>query len=452
MPVRKPRKPCIKHMKKLLAPLLLLLGVAAQAQDTARLLTVDEAVALALRQNYDIRLSRNDSLLAALDYGYSKYAFFPRLNGTAAYVQNRNNQAQTLADGTKRQSNGIKTNNFQYAVNLNWTLFDGLKMFVTRDRLGELVRLGELQIRAQVVGTVADVLRNYFDIARLQQQQLATNEAMQLSNERLKLAQYKFDIGTGIKSDVLQAQIDLNAQKAMLLTQQNALRVLQEQLNRQLTLQPGTTYRVQDSIPINPLLQLDSVQIASEANNPQLLLTQKQIDIAELAVKERRAERWPTVSFNSAYNFNRTDNNTAINPFTPVFNQNRGFNYGLSATIPIFNGYQARRNIKAAELDVANLQLQYEANKSVIGAGIITAYQNYSLARQTLELEESNILLIRENLTIARERYRLGLSTFLEQRTAEQNLYDAQSRLIQARFNIKAAEIELARLRGDIIR
>ncbi|RYZ21465.1 MAG: TolC family protein [Chitinophagaceae bacterium] len=439
-------------MKKILFAITLFTALGAQAQDTARLLTLEEAVALALRQNYDIRLSRNDSLLAALDYSYSKYAFFPRLNGQATYLRNRNNQQQTLADGTKRQQSGISSSNLQYGVNLNWTLFDGFKMFVTRERLGELVDLGELQIRAQVVTTVADVLRNYFDIARVQQQQQATNEAMALSQERLKLAQYRFDIGTGIKSDVLQAQIDLNGQRAALLSQQNALKNLQEQLNRQLTLVPGTSYRVQDSIPVNPALRLDSVQLALEAGNPQLLLNQKQIDIAELVVKERKAERFPTVGFTSAYNFNRTNNNTVINNFSPLFNQNQGFNYGLTATIPIFNGFVARRNIRAAELDVRNLELQYESNKALVGTGIMTAYQNYELARQTLQLEESNIALIRENLVIARERYRLGLSTFLELRTAEQNLYDGQSRLIQARFNMKAAEIELGRLRGDIIR
>ncbi|RYZ00473.1 MAG: TolC family protein [Chitinophagaceae bacterium] len=447
-------------MKKTIFALALLASGAAQAQDTARiaapdtarLLTLEEAVGLALRQNYDIRLSRNDSTLAALDYTYSRYAFFPRLNGTAAYVQNRNSQQQTLADGTKRESKGLKTNNFQYAANLNWTLFDGLRMFVTRDRLGELVKLGELQIRAQVVTTIADVMRTYFDIGRLQQQQRATEEAMALSGERLKLAQYKFDIGTGIKSDLLQAQIDLNGQRATLLAQQTTKRQQMEVLNRQLTLVPGTSYRVEDSIPVNGNLLLDSLQGSLDTGNPQLQLTRQQIGIAQLVVKERRAERWPTVSFNSAYNFNRTQNNTVINPFTPVFNQNQGFNYGLSATIPIFNGFQARRNIRAAEIDVQNLELQYEATKATVGSGIMSAYQDYELSRQTLQLEESNIALIRENLVIARERYRLGLSTFLEMRTAEQNLFDGQSRLIQARFNMKAAEIELARFRGDIIR
>jgi outer membrane protein len=439
-------------MKKTFLFISLFAAAAAQAQDSSRVLTLDEAISMALGQNYDIRLSRNDSTLAALDYSYSKYAFLPRVNGTAAYLQNINNQQQTLADGTKRQQSGIRSNNLQYGVSLNWTVFDGLKMFVTRQRLGELLELGQLQIKAQVVTTVSDVVRTYFDVARVQQQEKATNEAMALSQERLKLAQYKFDIGTGIKTDVLQAQIDLNGQRTAFLTQENARKNLVEQLNRQLTLVPGTSYRVQDSIPVNTGLRLDSVQLALEASNPQLLLNQKQIDIAELLVKERKAERFPTVSVNSAYNFNRTNNNSVINQFSPLFNQNQGFNYGLSATIPIFNGFQTRRNIRAAQINVEDLQLQYEANKQAIGSGIMTAYQNYELARQGLQLEEANIALIRENLVIARERYRMGLSTFLEMRTAEQNLYDGQSRLIQARFNMKAAEIELMRLRGDIVR
>ena len=51
-----------------------------------------------------------------------------------------------------------------------------------------------------------------------------------------------------------------------------------------------------------------------------------------------------------------------------------------------------------------------------------------------------------------RERYRLGISTFIEMREAQQSLADATSRLIQARYNTKVAEIELLRLRGDIVR
>ena len=188
------------------------------------------------------------------------------------------------------------------------------------------------------------------------------------------------------------------------------------------------------------------------ANNPQLLLNQKSIDVANLILRERRAERFPTVTFNSAYNFNRTSNNQVVNQFSTLFNQNHGFNYGLTASIPIFNGYTTRRNIRAAELDIQFQQLTYKRNVANLSTSVSNAWEDYKLHRQTLALEEENIKLVRENLFIARERYRLGVTTFLEMRIAEQSLADASNRLIQARYNTKIAEIELMRLRGDLVK
>ena len=312
-----------------------LLAVHASAQ---RPLSLEEAISTSLANNYDIRLSRNDSSLAALDYAFSNYAFYPRLSANAGINFNNNNQRQVLADGTKRESNGIRSSNATASLNLNWTLFDGLKMFITRRRLNELVELGELQIKSQVVTTVADVMRMYYDIIRQEQQLKAIEEQMQLSSERLKLAEYKFDIGTGTKSDMLQAQIDYNAQKSAQLTQQTNIIKLKEQLNNLLAIPLASDYLVEDTIPINTGLLLDSIQNGITATNPQLLLGQKSLDVANLMLEERRAERFPTVAFNSAYNFSRTDNKSVINPFQPLFNQNHGFNYGFTASLPIFYG------------------------------------------------------------------------------------------------------------------
>jgi outer membrane protein len=268
----------------------------------------------------------------------------------------------------------------------------------------------------------------------------------------LKLAQYKFEVGTGTKSDMLQAQIDYNAQKSQQLTQQTAILKLKEQLNNLLAIPLTNDFTVLDTIPIHTGLTLDSIQGSLTATNPQLLLAQKSIDIAGLALQERRAERLPTVSFNSAYNFNRTDNKSVINPFQPLFSQNKGLNYGFTATIPIFNGYLTRRNIRAAELEIQYQQLAYKRNLAEINTSVATAYRDYTLYQQTLALEEDNIKLVRENLFIAQERYRLGVTTFLEMRTAEQSFADATNRLIQARYNTKVAEIELLRLRGDLVK
>jgi outer membrane protein TolC len=418
-----------------------------------RTLTLNEAIASSLENNYDIQLTRNDSLLAALDYAYANYALYPRLNANSSYVVNNNNQQQTLADGTKRERAGIRSNNLNASLNLNWTLFDGLRMFIARDRLEQLVDLSELQIKNQVVTTVAGVARTYYDIVRLEQQLRATREQMDLSEERLKLAQYKFDIGTGAKPDVLQAQIDLNAQRSTYMAQETAIGRQKELLNQLLAFPAGTDFVIADTaIAFDPTLTLGPIQAAAATANPELLIAQKNIDIANTDLRLRRAERFPTVEFNSAYNFSRTDNKDVINPFQPLFNQNRGLNYGITATIPIFNGFAVRRQIQAAEINIRSQQLLYDRNLSLVNTNIANAYRDYDLYRRTLTLEEQNIALVRENLMIARERYRLGVTTFIELREAQQSLADAMNRLIQASYNIKVAEIDLLRLRGDLVR
>jgi outer membrane protein TolC len=169
-------------------------------------------------------------------------------------------------------------------------------------------------------------------------------------------------------------------------------------------------------------------------------------------VRERKAERFPVLTFNSAFNLNRTNNDITLNPALPLFNRNRGYNFGLSASIPILNNRNTHRLIRQAELNVQYQQLIFENQKSLLNLGVLNAFQDYELQKQTLELEESNILLARENVNIILESYRLGQATFLQLREAQKSLEDAYNRLIAARYNTKLAETELLRLKGELVK
>ncbi len=442
--------------KKLNLLLYLLLSLSAGAQ---RILTVEEAISTALKNNYDILLAKNDSIAAAIDYSYRNAALFPRLNATAGTTWNNNNVKQVLADGTERKSSGLKSNNIQAQLALNWTLFDGLKMFATRDKLEEFVRLGELGIRNQVVNTVASVITTYYNIVRQKQQLIAIRDQMSISQERVKLAQYKLDIGVGAKPDVLQSRVDLNAQKAFELDQEKLIAQLKEQLNQLMNPQGGisdtpasTLYEVSDSIPIDHSLVLGDIQAAVESANPSLQIAKKNIDIAQITLKERKAERFPVVSFNSAYNFNRVENQKVINNFSTLFNRNQGINYGFTASIPIFNNYFTRRNIRQAQLDITYQQLFYDYQKSLLNLSVFNAFKDYEQQRKALALEEENILLARENVNIIFQVYRLNSTTLIQLKEAQRSLQDAYTRLITARYNTKVAETELLRLKGELVK
>lgn len=420
----------------------------AKAQEV---LTLEEAIATALKNNYDIQLAKNDSMVAALDYSYRDAIFLPRLNATGSNVWNRNKQNQEFSTGTKREGK-VKTTSLVGSVNLNWTLFDGLKMFATREKAQELIKLGELGIKNQVVNTVAEVINTYYNIVRQKQQLRAIEEQMSISQTRVTLAERRLDIGVGTKPDVLQSKVDLNAQKASQLEQQTLIVQLKDQLNQVMNVRNPAGYDVYDTIPLNMALNIGDLQAGIEGTNPLLQITRKNIDIAGLTLKERKAERLPVVSFNSAYNFSRTNNDVALNPALPVFNQNKGPNFGFTATIPILNNFNQSRLIKQALLDIKYQELIYQNQRSELDLSVLNAFSEYEQQKKALVLEEENIVLAKENVSIALEVYRLGASTIIQLREAQKSLEDAYNRLISARYNTKVAETELLRLKGDLVK
>jgi outer membrane protein len=417
-----------------------------------RLLTIDEAIATALKNNHDITLAKYDSTSAAIDNSFKGAAFLPRLNANTAIVFNNNDQRQKFSNGTEKEINGIQSNNLSAGVALNWTLFDGLRMFATRDKVEEFVKLGELNIKNQVITTVAGVVTTYYNIVRQKQQLKAIEEQIDISQIRVNLTQQKLDIGVGAKPDVLQSKVDMNAQKARQLEQQSLIAQLKSALNRLMNIPPGNPFEVTDSIPINMGINVEEIRKDIESVNPSILIAKKNIDIAALSLKEVKADRLPTVSFNSSYSFSRQDNKATVNPAFALFSQNKGLNYGLTASIPILNNLNTKRLIKQAQLGIRTQELLYDNQKFLTYHSVNRAYRDYEQQKKALALEEENILLAKENVQIVLETYRLNAITLVQLREAQISLSEAYDRLIAARYNTKVSEIELLSLKGELVK
>lgn len=431
---------------------LLFLSIGISPIFSQKTLTLEEAVGAALSHNYGILLARNDSAATALDVDYINWAFAPRLNGTLGSVWNNNDQRQEFSDGTVRERDNVKSNNLSASVGLNWVLFDGMRMFIARERTLEIARTGELAVKAQVVNTVAQVRNVYFNIVRQKQQLKAIEEQMSISEERVKVADRKLSTGLGSKPELLQAKVDLNAQKARQLQQQTVIAQLKEQLDQLAGGQLGTTFDVVDGISFDNNLNLNEIEQNITSTNPSLLLAQRNIGIARLTLEEHKASRYPSLSFNSAYNLGRNDNQTVVNPFQPLISGSKGFNFGFTANIPILNGRVEQRNIEASKIGIEGLQLAFSDQKTAIDAGLRNAFRDYEYQQQALKLEEENIELAKENVAIALERFKQGVSTYLELREAQKSLEDAYDRLIAARYNAKVAETEVLRLKGGLVK
>ncbi|WP_276499200.1 TolC family protein [Pontibacter litorisediminis] len=435
------------------AAALFLIGIALLLPGKAlsqEQLSLEQAIRIGLQNNYDIQIAGRQEAVAENNVTLGNAGFLPNVDGRATRTFSENNSRQEFQTGPDRVRDGASSNNIGYGVSLNWVIFDGLGMFINLDRLKTIEKSNELFTKQTVENTIADITASYFEVARQSSKIKAIEDAIAISEARVEIAQAQYEVGVSAKVEILRAQVDYNADRSELLLLQEVLQNAKINLNQLLGRNPDIAFEVTDSIIVDPSVNYSVATNSLTAANPLLQRLQLERQLATLDIKSVRASRFPTVSVVSAYNFSRSEAEP-LNEFQARFNQNRGYNYGLSLNVPIFNGFNINRQAQNARinLETANLELQREENR--LQADLARAYSQYTNRLQLLELEESNLKLAQENAEIALERYRLGILTAIELREAQRNELVASNRLIDIQYQAKTAEIELKRLSSTLL-
>lgn len=443
-------------MKARVFGLITFLFFAVRTVQAQEEVSLEQVVALALKMNYDVQIAKTNLQTATTDSDYTWGAFLPQINVSGSVVWNENDQKIRVRDRETDEIESIEgevaSNNINASAQLVWTLFDGTRMFATRQRIAAIAEQSQWTLKDQMTNTIADVIVNYYDIVRQEQQLKAIQEQMSVSEERVKLAERKLQVGTGIKPELLQARVDYNAQRTQVLQQESTIAQLKQQLNALAGLQLPSVYEVADTIVIDLNLNPEEFYPDIENTNFSLQATRQNIRVANLSLRERRAEYLPFFNFNAAYSYSKADNTKLINPYATLFSQQIGYNYGFSVALPILNNFTTRRLNQQARIEIDRQTLLYGQLKTNVDVGLRNAAVNFDNAKKILLIEEETIQLAKENMFIAMESFKRAVTTFIELRTAQQSLADAYNRLITARYNAKVAETELLRLSGRLLR
>lgn len=437
----------MKHLNKLLFLLFiqtLFFNARLFAQDSV--LTPQDAVKYAIENNYGIIISKNNIEIGSINNNWANAGAVPVVSATANKVIGVNNLQQKLSNGTVTQKNGNKTRNFNAGVAVNWQIFDGFKMFATKKRLEELERNGEYVFRKNLNETVYNVITSYYNIVTLEEQLKATQEQIVLYTDRYTLAQRRFEIGTGAKYEVLEAQVDLNEQQSNLLSLQNSIALAKSSLNNLIGKKPDTAYKVIDTIKVHSLPIFSDAQNKIENANPDILLANSNLAILMQTKKEVNAARLPSVSLNGFYNFVRSSNGAG---FT-LLNQTYGPSGSVGVSIPLFNGILVKKQLAITDIQIKNQDITIAQIKNDLQTSLTNAYINYNNSLKAIELEKNNLILATENIYIATERYKKLNITSVELRQIQISYNAVKNRLYNALFQAKVAEAGIALLTGDI--
>ncbi|WP_027125331.1 TolC family protein [Gelidibacter mesophilus] len=420
-----------------------LVSIQTQAQEV---LTLEEAVAIALKNNYDIRLAKNDLKTDSIGVSPGFAGMLPRIFAQANTNNSTQNISQTRSNGEVIDLDNAKNNSLNYGVGLDWTIFDGLGMFARYDQLKELEKLGKAELQSVLLDRVSEVMITYYDLVQQQQQRIALDSTLVISRQRVELADNRFSIGKASKLEVLNAQVDLNTDKTLYIRQNEMYANTKIRLNEIMGRHPEIDFKVRDDVLIATDLQLSELEDLAKTQNPELQAQIINKRISELELKQLKGNRYPRILATTGYNFSDSESSLG---FTTK-NNAQGWNYGFAASIDIFNGYNQNRNEKITKLQIENTTIAIEQQTQTIKSQLHTAFKTYQTNLSLIELETKNEDIAKENLDITLAKYKIGTIPTIEFRTAQLNYIRATLRMTNAIYQAKLSEITLKQLAGNL--
>lgn len=442
---------CPFSKKTLLSVSVLLLTCLGPFEIKAQnALTLEKVIGIALEKNYSIRIAEKQVEIARNENTRGNAGFLPTVSGSAQKNFTSSHLRQDFFNALQPPLDrpGVNNNNSSSGVSLNWTIFDGLGMFIAQDRLNQLQEAGMTNAKITIENTVAQVTAAYYEIIRQLQRVRALQNALDISKDRLELAKAFYEVGNGSKVDFINAQVDYNGDTAAYIAQTQVLKNAKINLNTLLALDSDEDFVVPDTIITRRDISSDALRQNLLAQNPNLVLAAQQRRLAELDIKALTAQQYPQVDLLSGFNYNTTNNQAG---FGIKSARNDVFSYGARVSINIFDGFNQKRRIQSARIN-ALISEDVEADvKNQLLATFDRTYLNYKNSLQLVALEEANFKIARQNVEIAFERYRVGNATAYEFREVQRNTVAAETRLIEAEYNAKLAEVELLRLSSTIL-
>ncbi len=418
------------------------IGVSQETYD------LSEFIKTGMEHNFALQIARNRQEISDNNFTLGNAGFFPVLDLSARQSGNVTSSWQTFQDESTASTRGIHNTSTNTGLNLGWNLFSGFRVRTTYSRLEELKEQGELSTRLAVERYIARITSEYYNYIQQTRQVGNLEYAVSLSKERYRIDEERYNIGSGSRLQMLQSRVFLNADSSRLARQYEIQRASQIRLNELIGTEDfDVLLGVKDTmIIVNPDLLYEELFDNTLEQNINLLIAASNQVISEYDRDIIASRTYPYVQFNTGYGytFNTYQAGNMSNQ------QSLGFNYGLTVGINIFDGYNRRREISNAMIEIRNRELSYLQVMQEVKADLMTIYRAYENNLRLLELEYQNLETARENMEIAFERYRLGVLAGIELREVQKSLLEAEERLLSIQYQTKLAEISLLQLSGRI--
>ena len=422
---------------------LLVVCIVAAAQVKAQQkLSLSDAIAIALKNSYDVELVRNQLSISTINNNPGVAGALPTVNLTASDNEQVISINQKFPDATRNtERNNVGSNILSAGVTGSILLYNGNRVVATQKRLAQLQQLNTNVLNAQLQNTMATVAVRYYEIVRQQELLKTIQKSIAVFQKRLDVLEARKEAGLANNADIYQAKLDLNGQKQALETQYLIIKQSKADLLQSMVQAPDSAIVIDDKISIDQSLALESIKNALPTN-PQYIAAATQISINQLIEKETAALRTPTLRATTGFNIS---SNKSAAGFI-LLNQSYGPFVGINLSVPIYNGSVFKRQSQVAAINTRSAKLQQETVALNLETSAVKTFNAYSNALAQLQTEKDNYALSGQLLDLVMQKFELAQATIIDVRQAQQSFENAGYRLVNLEYTAKIAEIELNRL------
>lgn len=421
--------------KAIIFPMIWMWTISAFSQN----LTLSDAIQVALENNPNIKIARNNAATAENNAWIGNAGLFPRFTLTAG--------ATYAEDGGQFSDNLSSTTTPTAQLQASYTLFDGLGNVYRFKSLQTGGTLGQTEAQLQIESIIIQVAEGFFQGAQAFENYSIAQTLVRISNERYQRALNRSEYGRARMIDDLSALVDLNADSVTLaqaaLYWDQAVRSLNLLLFRDVQ----TPVNVDTSVTI--FLHDDLTKLMEKAMSGSRALQAARLrkQQARYNYKSAKAAHLPRLDLTASYGYMQVNPDFDLAFSDPVKTARLGATFSLN----LFNGFQTHIERQNARRTYENQSLLAEQAALSIERDLSNALQAFETSLTVHDLAKRSLQVAQLNFTRTKELYQLGQVTTTQFRESQLNLIRAQSQVSSAKYETKLNELAIRQLTGELV-
>ena len=429
-------------MNKLTFLTLLLFPFLASGQG---ILNLEDAVSIALKNNYDIQLALNSEKISENNQTIYNSGYLPNVTANGNSNYSNNNTSFTTQQGVENNIDGAVVKSYGASLGINYVLFNGGNRKYQYEKLKGQYKLATAQKRLQIENTLIEVYTTFFNVARNQEQLKTLEEAYSISRERLERVEAQQEYGQKTSLEVLNATVDANNDSINLLEANVVLGNSKRNLNYALGRDITTSFEVNHSVVLDNSLSYEKLKFQLDSNNVQLQQIAINKSISDYDLKINRSGWVPNLSASASYGMNGSDNGKV--GFFQTQNST-GLNAGLNLSWNIFDGGATKVRVQNARINRTIQEISEDKLRLNLENQLASLWAQYN-SQQTIRANEVlNVSISEQNFLKSKEQFNLGQINALDFRQAQLNLISTKLNLLNAKYNAKITELQLKKFAG----